>query len=141
VKASVLSGGIGRSISFAVVILLVGCQQNESLYGTWQGDRDWKTINTTNEAAARALAAVDLVIKADGTFLLTDGGMPFGGKWRRSGDSIELIVETFMNADILKQTKDVQDAASFEVELQGDKLRYRPKDAKDWLELTKKPKP
>jgi hypothetical protein len=97
------------------------------LHGTWKGDRDWRKINTTNEAAARALSAIDLILKPDGSFTLTDGGMPFTGSWVQSGNMLDLRVETFMNTTLDRQTKAVQDASQFVVEYQNGDLHFRAK--------------
>jgi hypothetical protein len=137
VKASVLSGGIVKSISFGLLLFTAGCQQNDTLFGMWQGDRDWKRVDGVSESVARALSAVNLNLKPNGVFELTDAGLPITGQWVRSGNSVTLTPQTFMNTSLGKQSEEVQKALRFEVNIVGDNLEYRLDNEKTPVRLKK----
>jgi hypothetical protein len=105
-----------------------GCYRSDAdIIGTWQGERDWKQLSTSSEEAAKALAAVNLEIKATGRFLLQDGGIPFEGNWVRETNSIRLDVDTFMNRNIEAQPDMVKESAIFSVRFENGSLYYKSK--------------
>jgi hypothetical protein len=119
--------------------MLAGCQSNESLYGKWSGSRDWKKVGAANELVARAVSAVDLTLKSDRTFELTDGGMPYEGEWSRSGDQIYLNVTMILNKRLDLESEQVKQAAQFELKVVGDTLKFKQALAEEVVELKKKP--
>ena len=98
-------------------------------------------MGLTDERVARALAAVNLDLKADGTFLLTDGGMPFEGNWTASGDTVNLKVTMFMNRNLERQSEDVQKQAIFSVRKEKGQLIFSRGTSSETIVLKKKAQP
>lgn len=74
---------------------------------------------------------VKLTIKADGSFLYVDSGMPKSGNVSISGDTLTLNVEMMLNQPLSRQPQSVQDAngeielvrqADGDLELKGSSL-------------------
>lgn len=119
-----------------VLFAAFGCHRSDAdIIGSWQGDRDWKKIETTSEPAAKALAAVNLEIKVSGRFLIQDGGVPFEGNWVREGDSVRFDVDTVMNRNLDSQPQMVKDSAMFSVRVDPKGLRYKSKQDTDEIPM------
>jgi hypothetical protein len=97
------------------------------LFGKWEGDRDWKKLPVSNELAARAFAAVNLELKSNGNFTLIDGGIPFTGSWVRTGDTIQLDIETYFNKSVGSQPEEVRNLMEFSLRTDGTSLWYKSK--------------
>lgn len=124
------------------MLMAIACAgPDQNLYGKWEGDRDWKRINAATEEAARAFAAVNLTLKADRSFLLQDGGIPFEGSWIQSGETIELRVETILNRPLEQQQESTKKQAEFKVRYKDGKLYFKSPADSNEIELKKKAKP
>jgi hypothetical protein len=111
------------------------------MIGYWEGDRDWKQMGSASEAVARAVAAINLNLKADGTFVLQDGGIDFSGEWVASGNKIDLQVMTILNRPLAQQGEETKKAAVFSVRYENKAMFFKSiADAKE-IELKKKTKP
>lgn len=117
--------GILVSISAALGFVLGGCQNNQPIYGKWEGSRDWKSIRATTEEMSRAFASVVLIIKADGSFQVIDGGMPFDGIWSRSGDKVNLNVTSVLGRPLEMQGEPIKQQATFSLRFDGEKMHFR----------------
>ena len=107
----------------------------------WQGDRDWKQINAETEAAARAFAAVNLELKMNGGFLLKDGGQPITGSWFRSGNTVELQPETYMNKPIEQMDPKARKQLVLSIRIDAGRLFYKFYADEQEIELKKQAKP
>lgn len=136
-----MKAGIIVSISLGCALILAGCSRNADLYGKWEGDRDWKSLKLDSEAVARAVAAVNLDLKTDDTFVLIDGGVPFEGNWTQSGNEIRLDVVKILNRPLESQSDEVKKASAFSVRFDKGKLFYKSPSDSGEIELEKKPKP
>ena len=143
-----MKAGIVTSISVAFILILVvfavlpsSCQTNRDLYGLWQGQRNWKKLNLDNEAIARALAAVDLELSANGSFVLHDNSINYNGRWVQSGDSIDLRVETIMNRPLELQTESTQKQSVFSLRFSKGSLFFKDTSDHKEIELKKKAQP
>ncbi|HLO97396.1 MAG TPA: hypothetical protein VK171_02270 [Fimbriimonas sp.] len=121
------------SISAALGIFLGGCQNNQPIYGTWVGGRDWKQIPSTSEEISKALASVEVQIRPAGSFTVIDGGIPFEGTWARSGDKINLRVTTVLGRALEMQGDPVKAQAVFSVRFDGKNLLFR--NGTEWQEV------
>ena len=108
--------------------------------GMWQGDYDWKKIQAQTEAASRAFAAVNLVLKPSGAFVLQDGGVPFTGYWVQSGSSVTLNVETYMNRPIEQQSEDIHKLSHFAVRVENNRMFFKNSVYEAEIELKKQAK-
>ena len=136
-----MKAGIVVSISLGCALILAGCSRNSDLYGKWEGDRDWKALKLDSEAVARAVAAVNLDLKTDDTFVLIDGGVPFEGNWTQSGNDIHLEVVKILNRPLEGQSDQVKKASTFALRLEKGRLYYKSPTDTNEIELEKKPKP
>lgn len=110
------------------------------MIGYWEGDRDWRMMGGT-EAVARAVAAVNLDIRGDGTFTLWDGGVDFTGDWVASGNKIDLQVMTILNRPLEQQGEATKKAAVFSIRYENKAMFFKSiADTKE-IELKKKTKP
>ena len=130
-----MKAAIPISISFA---LLAGCGSGTKVVGKWEGSRDWKAISTQNEEVSRALAGVILELKANKTFLLQDGGIPFEGTYVLSGFEVRFDVLRIMNRPVGIQPESTQKAASFTAEVKDGKILFRAAGEKEPVVLESK---
>lgn len=124
----------------ALPLALCACGRDQNLYGHWEGDRDWRTLGQPSEEVARALAAINLDLKSDDSFVLTDGGVPFTGTWYQTGDGIALQVQTILNRPLEIQSENTKKAADFTVRYASGNLYFRSTADKVEIELKKKTK-
>lgn len=138
-----MKAGILTSISFAALLVLaVGCSKNKDLYGHWEGTRDWKTVGAVDENWGRTIAAIDVDLNADGTFVVRDMSLPYEGEWVDKGDHVDLTVLTVLRQPIAKQKDDIQKRASdFTLRYSEGKLYFKTPTDTTEIELKKKPKP
>ncbi len=137
--------GIVSSISLAAVFLLacgttIGCGTDEKLFGHWEGDRGWKSLGIENEQAARGLAAINLDLKADGTFVVTDFGIPFEGNWVQTGSGVDLRVLAVLKRSIEIQPDSVKKQAVFTVRYSEGKIFFKNATDSGEFELKKQAK-
>lgn len=94
-------GIMARSITVRLLILsvgvfFVGCGAAGLPAGTYVGKREYTAKQGEDIALLGTMARVKLTIRANGTFLLVDGGVPMEGHVRTSGDQTILGVETLI---------------------------------------------
>ena len=128
-----MKAGIGISISVGLALILAGCGHGTTLSGMWKGDRDWKALGLDSEAVARAIAAVNLNLKSDGSFVLQDGGIPYTGSWTQSGSDVNLKVETILNRPVVLQQESIQMQTDFKLHVVGGRIFFKsPADTKEF---------
>ena len=98
-------GIMGRSITVRLLVLglgllVVGCGGGGLPVGTYVGKREFASKPGDDVSVLGTMARVKLTIRAGGTFLLTDGGVPMEGLVRTSGDQTILRVESLIGRPI-----------------------------------------
>jgi hypothetical protein len=122
-------------------IIPTSCKTNRDLVGLWQGQRNWKESNLDNEAIARALAAIDLDLKANGSFILHDNSINYNGSWVQSGESVDLRVDTIMNRPLERQPDSTQKQSVFSIRARQGSLYFKDTTDREEIELKKKAQP
>ncbi len=79
-----------------------------------------------------------LELKADKTFLLQDGGIPFEGTYVLSGVEIRFDVLRIMNRPVGVQPESTQKAASFTALVKDGKILFRASGEKEPVVLEPK---
>lgn len=79
--------------------LALGCG-GRAWIGQYEGNRNLTVPEGANPALIRTMGMVRLELKADGTFVLIEGGNPMTGDYITSGDEASLRVKTFMDRPI-----------------------------------------
>ena len=122
---------IPKSISLTVCVGFVllagfGCGPDPSLAGKWDGYRDWKKLEYSDQRIAIEVSHLQVSLEEGGRFLINDGGLLYEGSWNRNGENISLSVDTLMNQKIGKQSKPIQDlATSMRIKVDsGGNLRF-----------------
>lgn len=85
------------------------------------GNRNLSVPPDADPSAIRTIGKIDLNLKSNGRFELLEGGAPKTGRYRTSGDTAYLKVETFFERPIETQGKAAVDAnVEIEAKLQSD---------------------
>ncbi len=95
-------------------------------------------MGSQNEEVAKALAGVILELRANQTFLLQDGGIPFEGTYVVSGQEIRFDVLEIMNRPVGVQPESTQKAAAFTAEVKEGKIYFRSSGEKESVVLEPK---
>jgi len=98
-------GIMARSITVRLLVLglgvfFVGCGAAGLPAGTYAGKREYTAKPGDDMAVLGTMSRVKLTIRANGAFLLVDGGVPMEGHVRSSGDQTILGVETLIGRPI-----------------------------------------
>jgi len=88
------------AVGCAMAWALIGCGPRNDWVGEWRGNRNLAVPEGSTPEMARMVGDVRLILRHDGTFTLTEAGMPKHGRYTTSGDVATLRVQRVLDKPI-----------------------------------------